>query len=133
MCVLLFAFNLGYEIYLEQYFAAAKIALTLLIGFIFVSGAREIINAPRPYELYSFYDTKPKERSGRSFPSRHAYSAFAIATAAFSVHTALAASFLFLALIMCAARVLTGIHFIRDVLCGALLGTASGVLALLLI
>ena len=130
LCVAMIAVNFGYFIYLERYVPMAKMAVSLLIGFIFVSGVRDIINAPRPYELYDFYKKKPKGKSAKSFPSRHAYSAFAIALTLFSVHTALGIAFVFLAVTMCVCRVLLGIHFIRDVVCGALLGITAGVAAL---
>ena len=133
LCILTLAFNLGYFVYLEAYREAAKLATSLLIGYIFVTGVREIIDAPRPYELFEFYKHKPKKREGRSFPSRHAYSAFAISSAALSVNIPLGISLLLASLVMCAARVLLGIHFIRDVVAGALIGVTAGVGALLII
>ena len=133
LCVLLFGVVLGYEIYLEKYLAAARILISLFVGFVLVTLSRRSLNAPRPYELYSFYEDAPREKSGESFPSRHAYSAFAIATSAFAVNAVLGAVFLALAAVMCAARVLVGIHFIRDVSAGAIFGALAGVIALALI
>ena len=132
-CVAMFLACLGYFTYLESYLSAAKISVCLLVGYIFVTGLRDIVDAPRPYELYDFYEVKPKNRKGKSFPSRHAYSAFAIAVAAFSVHVALGALFVLLAASMCAARVLLGIHFIRDVAAGSLIGVIAGICALMCI
>ena len=133
LSVAAFGFILGKMIFSESYTEAAKIAVALLIGFIFVSGVRDIIDAPRPYELYDFYKSKPKKREGKSFPSRHAYSAFAISVAAFSVSLPIAIVLLFLSALMCGCRVITGIHFIRDVAAGSLIGITAGVAALILI
>ena len=110
-----------------------KILLTLGVPFILVSILRHIINAPRPYELYDFYKTPPKQKCGKSFPSRHAYSAFSIATAAlFILPWWVGAILITSAVFLCIARVLLGIHFIRDVLAGALIGIASAIIGILI-
>ena len=101
------------------------------IPFILVDVFRRIINAKRPYELYDFYECPPKKREGRSFPSRHAYSAFVIATLAFAFSIPAGIVMACLGLALCVSRVLLGIHFIRDVLCGAAVGIIAGVLGLL--
>ena len=131
--VLFMLFLLGFKAYKEEYLTALMIAVCAGVGFVMVTLLRHFIDAPRPYELYSFYEVKPKEKSGKSFPSRHAYSAFAISTLAFSVSPLIATVFLFLAAIMCVCRVLLGIHFIRDVAAGALIGAVAGIIGLILI
>lgn len=128
-----FAMIAGIIIYSENYLDAIIIVTSAFVGFLAVSIMRAIINAPRPYELYSFYEIKPKKKSGRSFPSRHAYSAFCITTLMFVASTLLAYLMLALALVMCVCRVLTGIHFIRDVTAGALIGAVAGIMGILLI
>ena len=133
LCVLMLGAHLAILLYRSEYANAAVIATSLFVGFVLVSLVRKAIDAPRPYELYDFYEDKPKEREGRSFPSRHAYSAFSIATAAFALHPVFGASFILLAALMCASRVLLGIHFIRDVACGALLGIIAGGAALIFV
>ena len=124
---------IGIQIYREQYLAAIMLSLSSAVGFVLVTLLRRLINAPRPYELYSFYEVLPKKKSGKSFPSRHAYSAFAIATLSFSVSLPLGIALTVLAFLMCASRVLTGIHFIRDVAAGGLIGVLSSVIGLILI
>jgi membrane-associated phospholipid phosphatase len=76
-------------------------------------------------ELYDFYKVSPKKKGGMSFPSRHAYSAFAIGTALCFESPLLGGILLLFSVLMCFARVLLGIHFLRDVLTGALVGTLS--------
>jgi membrane-associated phospholipid phosphatase len=103
------------------------------VGYILVTLVRNIIDAPRPYEMYSFYESKPKSKAGRSFPSRHIYCSFATAGLLFAVHPLLFVGMLLFALVMCFCRVLLGIHFIRDAVTGALIGSVSGAIAALII
>ena len=84
-------------------------------------------------KLYDFYEKKPKNKKGNSFPSRHAYSSFVIATLFFSQCTPIAIMLLVFALGMCISRVLLGIHFIRDVMAGALIGVIAAIAGLFLI
>ena len=133
LSALAFCGMLGYQVWKEEYTRALTVAASAFIGFVFVTALRKLLNAPRPYELYPFYENKPKDKAGESFPSRHAYSAFAIATLLFSVSLPIAIAMTVLALAMCVFRVLLGIHFIRDVTAGALIGVCAGVIGLILI
>ena len=126
-CVLLIFY---YKISLTT--AVAYLA-SLGLPFVLVSLIRLLIDAKRPYQLYDFYDSKPKSKNGSSFPSRHAFSAFAIGTLALFSHTALGIILLILGALMCACRVLCGMHFIRDVVCGAIIGAASSVIGALIL
>ena len=132
LSVIAFAFAFGYKIYLGRYTETAILCACALIGFIAVTLARKLINAPRPYELYSFYEVKPKSKKGSSFPSRHAYSAFVIATLSIALSPYLAIALYIFAFVLIVCRVLLGIHFVRDVLAGALLGVISGAVGLLI-
>jgi len=125
----------GYLCYLALAVSPAvliKVCVTLALPFLAVTLIRRKINAPRPYELYGFTEQAPRSRKGASFPSRHAHSAFAIGTLLCLFHPALGAVLLALALGMCAARVLLGIHFVRDVAAGALTGVISSLIGALL-
>ena len=102
-----------------------ELGITLGVPFLLVTLLRKKLNAPRPYEIYDFYPTPPKNKKGLSFPSRHAFSAFAIGTYLAFVSPLLGGILLATSTLMCVARVLLGIHFIRDVLCGALIGTVA--------
>ena len=102
-----------------------ELCVILGVPFLAVTLIRHRINAPRPYELYDFYKVSPKKKGGMSFPSRHAYSAFAIGTALCFGSPLLGGILLLFSVLMCFARVLLGIHFLRDVLTGALVGTLS--------
>lgn len=123
-CALLFLsfYNSVYE--------GLAVLLSAALPFFAVGFVRMIIDAPRPYELYDFYEIKPKEREGKSFPSRHAYSAFVIATVATAYSIPFCIGLFLLAVALSVSRVLLGIHFIRDVVCGAAVGIISGLIGI---
>lgn len=98
-------------------------------GFAAVSLFRKHRNAPRPYECCDMAPLIARDGAGRSFPSRHAFSAFAIAASWFAVSAPTAAALLVAAVLLALCRVLGGVHFPRDVIVGGLLGTAVGALA----
>ena len=104
------------------------------IPFVILTLVRAFINAPRPYELIDFYkDDPPKGKKGKSFPSRHVFSIFLIATLSLTHLPVLASVLLVFGAALAASRVLLGIHFLRDVIAGALSGIASGAIGLLAI
>jgi membrane-associated phospholipid phosphatase len=109
-----------------------KLVLVLGVPFAAVTAVRKLINAPRPYETYNFYDTPPKSKRGSSFPSRHAHSAFSIGVVMCFYSPLFGAILLLFGSFMCCARVLLGVHFIRDVICGAATGSISALLGAIL-
>lgn len=111
----------------------AVIELLIITGvpFAALSVMRRMINAPRPYELLEFYERKPKDKAGCSFPSRHVFSVFVIATVITPANTLLGIILFVLGAALAAMRVLLGVHFIRDVVAGALIGVISGAVGLL--
>ena len=125
------------SILIWSYLASPLLAVKLLVSaggpYVVVTVARSLISAPRPYELYDFYEVKPKDKKGRSFPSRHTFSAFVIATLAYTVSVWLCIALLAVGVSLALARVLLGIHFIRDVVAGALIGVLSGIIGILII
>ena len=116
---------------------AVKLAAVLLIPFILVSLARRAVNLKRPSEVFDLralgIDTQGFKR-GFSFPSRHVFSGFLIGTALImSSAPAVGIVVLVLSALLGAARVLLGIHFLRDVIAGALVGAFSAVAGILII
>lgn len=133
MCAAVFCIQLLLSVLDGEHLTAVGVALSAAIGLLAVTLMRKIINAPRPYEIYDFYERLPREKSGQSFPSRHAYSAFVIAALAWLLHPVVSISLFVVGICLSVARVLLGIHFVRDVLVGAVLGIISGVLGILII
>jgi membrane-associated phospholipid phosphatase len=126
-------FYLIYLGYKESVWVLLKMLVFSALPFLLVSLARRLINAKRPYEIYGFYIEKLKDKSGRSFPSRHVFSSFLIATLAYAFSPIFALILCGVSIILAVCRVLLGIHFISDVVFGALIGIFSGALTVILI
>lgn len=119
--------------YVESLRDAAYMLIFSAVPFVIVTVVRKYINAPRPYELYHFYKNPPKQKRGQSFPSRHVFSAFIIATLSTTVSIPLAAALFAVGISLAASRVLLGMHFIRDAVAGALIGIISGILGIIIL
>ena len=112
---------------------AIRLLVTTGVPFIVVSVLRRLLNAPRPYELYSdIYETPPRSGRGASFPSRHVFSAFAIGTEIVFIYPAVGCAVLFLGVLIAVSRVLLGKHFPRDVIAGALVGVATSLIGMII-
>ena len=120
-----------YKAYLASVGLLISVAVLSLFSLIVVSVARRLIRAPRPCEVYAELEFLKDDHGSFSFPSRHAFSAFLISTLALHFVPILSGALLFLSLLLCAARVLLGRHFLRDVVAGAVIGVISGALVLL--
>jgi membrane-associated phospholipid phosphatase len=82
----------------------------------------------RPYEVLEIQPLIVKETKGNSFPSRHVFSAFVIAVTALWVAPAAGGVLLVLGVALAACRVIGGVHWPRDVIAGAAVGIAAGLL-----
>lgn len=101
------------------------------LSFVLVSVFRTVFDAPRPYESLDIEPLIRKDTKGKSFPSRHVFSTFVIALCWFSVSAPLGAALAVLGAAMAVVRVIGGVHFPRDVIAGALIGIACGLLVFL--
>lgn len=102
--------------------------LTAGVPFLLVSVFRKVCNRPRPYEKLSITPLIPREKAGQSFPSRHVFSAFAIAMCWLFCVPTVGVILLVLACLMAAIRVIGGVHFPLDVIVGAVIGIVSGLI-----
>lgn len=123
-----FALLLGWACVSDPWRLAPLIGVTA-VGFVAVSFFRRRFNAPRPYECCAIAPLIARDGAGKSFPSRHAFSAFAIAASWFAASAPIAVVLLVAAVVLAVCRVLGGVHFPRDVVVGALIGSATGALA----
>ena len=89
---------------------------------------RAKLDRPRPYEVYGLEPLIPRESRGKSFPSRHVFSICVIGTSLLYLDPPVGAALLALGALLAAARVLSGVHFLKDVLAGALIGVLSAVI-----
>lgn len=105
-----------------------KLLLVPGISFIFLSVFRKLINFPRPYELLDIDPIIYKDTEGKSFPSRHVFSAFVIAMTLYYISKPIGIILIFLGMLISIIRVVGGVHFPRDVLAGAIIGIFSGII-----
>lgn len=122
-------------VYTGDYLGAVRLAVLAGIPFVIVSLMRELIDCKRPYEVIDcelLRNSTAKRKKGHSFPSRHVFSAFIIGTLWLLYSPYIGAATLLLGVIIALSRVLLGIHFLRDALVGAVIGTVSGLIGILI-
>ena len=98
------------------------------ISFILVSAFRRIYNAPRPYEVTGIPPMTGKKTKGKSMPSRHTFSIFIIAMTVFFYDYRLGIPMLICGVILASLRVIERVHFVKDVVVGAILGIGFGLI-----
>ena len=105
-----------------------RLVLTCGVPFVLLSAVRHVLDLPRPFEVYDLEPLLPRETPGRGFPSRHVFSIFVIGTCFCYLEPWLGWTLLGLGAALGALRVLSAVHFERDVLVGAAIGILSGVI-----
>ncbi len=105
-----------------------KVILVPGTSFLLVSVVRTLINAPRPYEIIDLEPTIDKRTRGHSFPSRHTFSATIISMTLFYILPAFAVIYIMVPLAIGVVRIMSGVHFLRDIVGGLLLGIACGIM-----
>lgn len=91
------------------------------LTFAVVTFIRKRLNRKRPFELYDIPKLIP-HGVGKGFPSRHSACAVTISLAIFTVSLRWGLVCLAFSVIVCVTRVLCGVHFVKDVIAGALSG-----------
>ena len=99
----------------------ARVIMVPLDSFIILSVFRYFVNRPRPYEKFELPPVIAKDTKGKSFPSRHVFSAMVIAMTFLlaSPWSWLGVLFVVVAVLLAIVRVLSGVHYISDVVAGA--------------
>ncbi len=97
--------------------------------FGFVTILRIAINEQRPYEKYGINPVFKKDTVGKSMPSRHTASAFIISLVALRLDIAVGILLLCISTLITTSRVLCGVHYIKDVVVGALISICSFMIA----
>ena len=118
-----------YTVYTSAGFALLS-AVTCLLALYICTLLRVAFNRRRPYEVYDTMPALDKDTKGKSFPSRHLTSIAVIAVNLLAINIPLGIVFLLLTAVMGTLRVLLGVHFIKDVVVGALIGIVIGVLGM---
>lgn len=101
------------------------------VVFILVTILRKLINRQRPYEKYNIPSVFEKDTLGQSMPSRHTASAFIISLAILNLNIYLGIIFLVFSFLIALSRLLAGVHFISDVLAGAVISLLFSIIFLL--
>ena len=121
----------AYPLFLLYLFLAQRYRLVPCIlfpagGFLLATVVRALLNFPRPYEVMEIPPLTQKDTKGKSFPSRHAACAAVIAVTVWSVLPWAGVALGVVAVLISLSRVLSGVHFIRDVVTGLALGAVIG-------
>ena len=95
-------------------------------GFVAVTILRKLIAAKRPYEIYGFTPLLQKDTRANYFPSLHVFSNMIIAAAALYVNLPLGIFTAVCGLLLAVLRVITGVHFPKDVAAGCLIAVLLG-------
>ncbi len=119
----------------SSYFSFRKALLVPAISFIFLSVGRALINRPRPYEAFDTPPVIKKDTKGKSFPSRHVFSATMIAMTflLMSPWSWLGIIFFCVSLVLAAVRVASGVHYISDVIAGVCVAVVAAIIGYLTI
>ena len=115
---------------------SSEIARSVFVpGLTFWGGTllRDRLNFPRPYEQPGFEPLVFKETHGHSFPSRHALSAAVLSMVWMYFYPAIGRAMVGITALICIGRVLTGVHHVRDVVCGAAFGFVLGYIGMWLL
>lgn len=122
--VFLFYMFLVLRLFARRDDGLVQAVLVPAFGLLAVTVFRSLINRPRPYEAFHVEPVIPKRTKGKSFPSRHVFSAAMISGVFFAQgwwHCGVIC--LVLALGLAVIRVVSGVHYISDV--AAALGAAA--------
>ncbi len=133
-------FALGLIALMAFYFKKKKEAIALLYAFLFsglmVQLIKNLVNAPRPRLFfepgqYLYFVDQVSLANNSSFPSGHTATAFAIATVFIIMikNKKWQLPILAAAVLVGYSRIYLAQHFLMDVLIGAIIGIASGLLA----
>jgi|SRR5437588_7601837 len=107
----------------ERFRALGAAALAAGSGITIFLNIKKTTGRKRPCSLEPHCWAKLLPPDQFSFPSGHTITAFAVAVSLSHFYPGLELGLLFCAVSVAASRILTGMHFLSDVLAGALIGT----------
>ncbi|MBQ3558263.1 MAG: phosphatase PAP2 family protein [Agathobacter sp.] len=118
----------------SSYFSFWRALFVPAISFVLLSVFRSVVNRPRPYEKFEVPPVIKKDTKGNSFPSRHVFSATMIAMTfvLMSPWSWLGCIFLGISILLAVVRVVSGVHYISDVVAGIIVAVVTAVLGYLM-
>jgi undecaprenyl-diphosphatase len=111
----------------SRYVAVGSAMSAAVVGIGVFKLLKALSRRPRPCHLEPHCWAKILPPDQFSFPSGHTMTAFSIALVVSFFYPALEGPLYFLAVSIAVSRVVLGMHFLSDVLAGAVLGSALGV------
>ena len=118
----------------DEYYEIAKLCLYALILSALIAGCLKLcFHSPRPYLVLDHVRQLAVPTEPNSFPSGHASSTFSVVTVLvwkLRQNKTVAALLMLFALMIAFSRIYIGMHYPFDVLTGAIVGIASGVIVL---
>ena len=103
--------------------ATDALAASLITGLVITPALKAAVGRDRTNAEAGTHSFRPFS-SRESFPSGHTITAFAVCTPLIAQYPNAAPGILFCALSVAASRVITGMHFLSDVIVGGVLGWA---------
>lgn len=105
------------------------------VSFVILSVGRALINRKRPYERFEILSVIPKDTKGKSFPSRHVFSATVISVIYICLFPWwwLGGLLLVITVGLAVVRVLSGVHYPSDVIAGMVCGIVFTLIGLAII
>lgn len=122
---------LAYLLYLESK-VLPIVVVAPLVYVLILSTLRSMLNFPRPYEVWGIDPIIPREKKGKSFPSRHVGCAAIISMAFIRVVGLWGLFGIFFTILLASLRVVGGVHFTKDVVVAAASGFLIGSVMLFL-
>ena len=115
----------------DRFRALSSAGTAALLSILLFMALKRFTGRRRPCEIepHCWATLLPPDQF--SFPSGHTMTAFAVALPLSLFYPELMAGLLFCALSIALSRILLGMHFLSDVVAGALIGTALGYLGYL--
>jgi undecaprenyl-diphosphatase len=117
----------------ERFLAVGSSFLAGGAGVAFFLWAKRLTGRRRPCHIQPHCWSTLLPPDQFSFPSGHTITAFAILTPLMTIYPSYSPEFTFIAASIAASRIILGMHFLSDVIAGALAGSVLGVIALALL
>ncbi len=111
----------------------ARMILVPAVTFLACTFFRKFLNKKRPYEKMDIHPLIVKNKKGQSFPSRHTVSAVIIAMSVFYINKVWGIIMFAVATFVGVLRILAGVHYVKDVLAGIVMGVLFGVIGFYII
>jgi undecaprenyl-diphosphatase len=113
----------------ERLAALGSAVLAVAVGIALFVNIKRVCGRRRPCALEPHCWAKLLPPDQFSFPSGHTITAFAVAVALGTFYPAMRPGLFFCASSVAASRVVLGMHFLSDVLAGAVVGATLGTLS----